>query len=157
MWFFTAVSCRVLHMSWYSPSTLFNYSLLSTHWFGQFLVATRSVWLNKMFPPLPGAQGKQRSNCAVGLQWPVLLIASIGKVPACGVWLKLKLVCHLAEPSTLWKSAKVHGAFLQKIKQPRINDESSPKVRIQHLTVQLLIVKQCNAWIGRTHVMKKNL
>jgi len=54
-----------------------------------------------------GAQDKQSSNYAVGQQWPVL-----GKVPASGVWLKLKLVYHLGEPSTLWNSVK-STQFLQ--------------------------------------------
>jgi len=56
---------------------------------GQFLVAARSVWLfdDKQNVSSSGAQGKQSSNCVMSLQWPVL-----GKVPACGVWFKLKLV-----------------------------------------------------------------
>jgi len=67
------------------------------------------VWLfdSKQNVSSSGAQGKQSSNCAVGQQRPVL-----GNIPAFRVWLKLKLVCHLAEQFTL--KIDQNGAFFPK-------------------------------------------
>ena len=72
-----------------------------------------------------GAQDKQSSNCTMCQQCPVL-----GKVPGCGVWLYLKLVSHLAEPSMCWNLAKTIQ-FLQT--NTRMVDKSvkqSPATRI---------------------------